>query len=337
MRSISALSRRGFLTGVAALGATATLASCGYREDSESQGTGGGQAGGTWQYTDSRGRVLDGPRPERIVAQVAAAAALWEFGLRPVGIFGPSRLPDGSPDPEVGAVDLDTVTSLGNVWGEFNYDAYIGLRPDLLVSIMYTEDSLWYVPEEQADQIEKAAPTVGVDVGFVSMLDGIAKFRELAKALGADVDAEPVRAARSGFEEIDARFEEAVGALGDKRVLLVSATQDNFYVGKAAGFPSAKHFTERGMTIVEPEQTTDGAYWEALSWENAGKYEADVILYDSRAENLQGEELAGFPTWNQLPAVQAGRTIGWNPAIPFSYHSFGSQLSSITKALTQLT
>ncbi|GAB3480651.1 ABC transporter substrate-binding protein [Amycolatopsis cihanbeyliensis] len=333
MRSLNALSRRGFLTGVAALGASTALASCGYREDGGTEGTG---AGTTWRYTDGRGRVLDGPRPERIVAQVAAAAALWEFGLRPVGIFGPSRLPDGSPDPEVGQVDLDTVTSLGNVWGEFNYDAYIELRPDLLVSIMYTEDSLWYVPEEQADQVEKAAPTVGVDVGFVSMLDGIAKFRELATALGADVDAEPVREARAGFEEVDARFEAAVDALGDQRVLLVSATQDNLYVGKAAGFPAAKHFTERGMTVVEPEQTTDGDYWEALSWENAGKYEADVILYDNRAENLQRTELAGFPTWNQLPAVQAGRITGWNPAVPFSYHSFASQLTSITDALGRM-
>ncbi|MGW4794900.1 hypothetical protein ACWEPC_21060 [Nonomuraea sp. NPDC004297] len=51
------------------------------------------------------------------MAQSGAAAALWDFGVRPVGVFGPHKLKDGGRDPEVGEVDIAAVESIGNVWG----------------------------------------------------------------------------------------------------------------------------------------------------------------------------------------------------------------------------
>ncbi|SFP82048.1 iron complex transport system substrate-binding protein [Amycolatopsis arida] len=313
---------------MAALGLVGGLAACGYREEAPS-GT-----GATWTYTDDRGRVLDGPRPTRIVAQVTAAAALWEFGVRPVGIFGPATLPDGRPTSQAGAVDVASVTSLGNVWGEFDFDAYVGLRPELLVSVVYQNDELWYVPAEQVDQVERAAPTVGVNLAGVPMLDAIGEFADLAAALGADVQTPAVTDAKAAFERADQEFAAVVRErLSGQRVLVTSATQDHLYVGEPNAFPSVKHLMQRGMPLVVPEQTTDSGYWEALSWENAGKYPVDVILLDSREGNLQADDLAAFPTWARLPAVRAGRVISWNMELPFSYRALATELTHLTDHL----
>lgn len=326
----SGLSRRGFLAGAAGLGAATVLTACGYQEEKPPA------SAARWRYTDDRGRKLDGPRPQRIVAQVTAAAALWEFGIRPVGIFGPSKLPTGKPDPQVGSVDLDTVTSLGNVWGEFDYDAYVSLKPDLLVSVIYLRDELWYVPAEQAKQIAEVAPSAGVKLGGVSMPDGIRKFRDLAAALGSDVDSASVRKAKQRFERADADFDTAVRAAKDKTLMLASATQDGLYVGNAQGFPSSKHLADKGLSFVDPADPGDGNYWEQLSWENAGKYRADAILLDSRYGNLQPKQLTSFPTWARLPAVRAGDVFAWNPETPFTYDATAEQLDALGRALRDL-
>ncbi|TWE14087.1 ABC transporter substrate-binding protein [Prauserella muralis] len=329
MQIRSDLSRRRFLGGALALGATATLAACGYQED-----TGGSGTSQAWSYTDDRGRKLGGDRPKRIVAQVTAAAALWEFGIRPVGIFGPSKLPNGEKDPLAGPIDLGKVQSLGNVWGEFNYDRYVSLEPDLLISVMYLRDELWYVPAEQAEAVEKAAPTLGVDLAGVSMPDGIEKFRTLAKALGADVNTPRINEAKATFERAGQNFADAAKTVNGKTALLVSATKEGMWAGNAQGFPSSKQMAEAGLTFLEPKAPGDGNYWEQLSWENAGKYRSDIILLDNRHGNLQSEQLkASYPTWRQLPAVRAGNVFAWNPETPFYYEAATEQLDRLGSSL----
>ena len=84
---------------------------------------------GAWSFTDDRGVTVSLPAlPQRIVAQVTAAASLWDYGVRPVGIFGPQRRADGTPDPLAGNIDLDAVTSLGEAWGEFDLERLIALQ-----------------------------------------------------------------------------------------------------------------------------------------------------------------------------------------------------------------
>ncbi|MFD2353695.1 hypothetical protein ACFSTC_37215 [Nonomuraea ferruginea] len=154
------MARRGFLAAAAGLAAAVTLAACG--------GAGGtaaapeassAPAAQPWTFTDDRGKKVDLDKtPSKVVAQVGAAAALWDFGVRPVGVFGPHKLQDGSKDPQVGNVDITKVTGLGNVWDEFNVEQYIALQPDLLVSSMYENGTLWYVPEKSKDTIEQVAP-----------------------------------------------------------------------------------------------------------------------------------------------------------------------------------
>lgn len=162
--SLSALPRRDFLA--AGLGLMFGLTACGGGSGTTPAAPGASAASpgaGPWTFTDDRGKKIDLPaRPSRIVAQVGAAAALWDFGIRPIGVFGPHKLKDGGKDPQVGEVDITKVESLGNVWDEFNVEKYISLQPELLISGMYDDKALWYVPEKSSATIEQVAPTLGV-------------------------------------------------------------------------------------------------------------------------------------------------------------------------------
>src|SRR5688572_14993334 len=49
---------------------------------------------GEWTYTDDVEVTITRPtRPERIVAYLPIASALWDYGLRPVGVYGTTRRP----------------------------------------------------------------------------------------------------------------------------------------------------------------------------------------------------------------------------------------------------
>src|SRR5690606_21754014 len=100
----------------------------------------GVQPDGTWAFTDDRGvRVVADALPTRIVAQTSAAAALWDFGVKVVGIYGPNRHEDGSPDFQAGNLDLDAVEVLGDYGTdslEIDLEKFVELDPDLVVDMV---------------------------------------------------------------------------------------------------------------------------------------------------------------------------------------------------------
>lgn len=84
---VAALTRRRLLAGGLALGLLAVLP--GYGGDASQPS---GAASGLWEFTDDRGVTVSLPkRPVRVVAQTTSAAALWDYGVRPIAIFGPGR------------------------------------------------------------------------------------------------------------------------------------------------------------------------------------------------------------------------------------------------------
>jgi iron complex transport system substrate-binding protein len=184
------LSRRGLLSAGTAIGLGALVTACG-----SSRGSDPGETGGSWSFTDDRRqRATAGSRPQRVVAYVGTAAALRDFGVgdRIVGVFGPTKLKNGRPDPLAGNLDVGRTTVLGNAWGEFNIEKYAALRPELLVTNMYEPNTLWFVPEGGKDKILALAPSVGIAVAKVSLPEPIRRYAELAAALGADLKAEHV-------------------------------------------------------------------------------------------------------------------------------------------------
>ncbi|NRQ37562.1 ABC transporter substrate-binding protein [Nonomuraea sp. NN258] len=333
------LARRGFLAATAGLAAALTLSACGGAGTAATGGAPAQQpaqqpatsaAAQGWTFTDDRGKKLDLPkRPERVVAQVGAAAALWDFGVRPVAVFGPHKLTDGAKDPQVGNVDITKVQGLGNVWDEFNVEQYIALQPELLVSSMYVKGTLWYVPEKSKDTIEQVAPTAGVQLTGNSATQVIGKYEELARSLGADMQ---------GVPEAKARMEAATKELAsfkDLKVLMMSGGPDAMWVVNPPEYPDIVHLTANGLNVVTPSKVDEGGFFQTLSWENADEYDADVILYDTRTQALKPEEMMKKPTWAKLPAVKAGQIYPWRAEAPFSYQGYAAFLEELVANLKQ--
>lgn len=314
--SFRPISRRGFLFATGGLAAAAALAGCG---DDSSSGTGSGGSG-AWTFTDDRDiEVKRDKRPEKVVAYVSSAAALWDFGVRPVGVFGPQKTEDGKKEIQAGNIDLSTVTSLGNAWDDFDVEKFIGLRPDLLVTgLTGTEPTdLWAITPETGEKVEKTAPILALSEYKVSLPKVISRYEELAKALGADVDSAEVTAAK---EEFQAASDELAAAAKEKaglKVLVLYADKDGVYIAKPEFFADLSYYKELGLDIVAGGGSED--YWEQLSWEQVGKYPADLILTDTRTFALSRQQMAEFPTWNALPAVAANQLGDWSAEPRFNY------------------
>ncbi|TDB71647.1 ABC transporter substrate-binding protein [Micromonospora sp. KC723] len=326
-------SRRGLL---AAGGATlaSLLVGCGATDKTASSGA--SAPSGPWSFTDDRNQKVElKSAPTRIVAFTGVAAALIDFGLdsQIVGVFGETTRPDGSLEPQAGDLDIDKVTVLGNVWGEFNLEKYAALRPELLVTNMYDPGALWYVPDESKDKILALAPSVTVTTARVPMTRPIERYAELARSLGADPTAKKVTDAKARFEAAAESVRQAVKANPGIRVMAASGSSDLFYVSNPKVSTDLMYFAELGVDIVVPTKLEQGDYFESLSWENAGKFPADLILLDNRSTALQPKDLAAKPTWQALPAVKANQITPWDAVPRFSYAGAAPLLESLAAAI----
>ncbi|MFF3560337.1 ABC transporter substrate-binding protein [Streptomyces sp. NPDC002574] len=329
------LSRRGLLAAGGVLGVGALLTAC---------GTGGGDKAsakastesGPWSFTDDRRKkVTARTTPQRIVAFTGTAAALVDLGLgkRIAGVFGETRKADGTAEKQAGDLDIAKVGILGNVWGEFSVEKYAALRPELLVTHMYDPGALWYVPDESKDKILKLAPSVAVTTGRVPLTEPIRRYAELAESLGADLKAPRVTEAKARFEKAAETLRSAAKAAGGIKVLAASGAADLLYVSNPGVSSDLMYFTSLGVDVIVPEKTDGGDYYESLSWENADKYDADLILLDSRGTALQPKALQSKPSWKKLPAVKAGQVFPWDAVPRFSWAGAAPLLEDLAAAV----
>ncbi|MER7335720.1 ABC transporter substrate-binding protein [Micromonospora sp. NPDC000119] len=328
------LSRRGLLAAGGAATLAALLAGCGRDDDSAAPAASG--SGGPWSFTDDRNeKVSAANRPTRVVAFTGVAAALVDFGLdkQIVGVFGETKRADGTAEPQAGDLNVDAVEILGNVWGEFSLEKYAALRPELLVTHMYDPGALWYVPDESKDKILPLAPSVAITTARVPMTKPIERYAQLAESLGADLSAKKVTDAKARFEAAAEAVRQAVKANPGIKVLASSGSPDLFYVSNPKVSTDLMYFAELGVEIVVPTKLEAGDYFEALSWENAGKFPADLILLDNRNTALQPKDMASKPTWQQLPAVKANQITPWDAVPRFSYAGAAPLLENLATAI----
>ncbi len=321
------VSRRGLLAA-GAVGIGALVAGCGRHSDTES-----GQR--RWSFVDDRGKkVVADKRPQRIIAYVGTAAALYDLGLgdRIVGVFGPTRLKDGKPDQQAGNLDISRVTILGNAWGEFDIEKYASLRPDLLVTNMYEKNSLWFVPDDSKQKILKLAPCIALNTAHVSLPKPMHRYLQLAQELGADLSAKAVTQAKSRYEAAVTALRAAAGGNRQIKVLAGSASRDLFYVSDPRVYADLSYFRDLGVDFVVPNKVT-GGFFENLSWEQANKYPADLIMLDDRTAGLQPKDLKSNPTWTSLPAVRAGQITPWLSEPRFSYAGLAPRIELLAKAV----
>lgn len=315
------LTRRGFLRGVGATGVLLGLAACG--DSGSTAGTGDGASGGArpFRYTDGRGTTVDlAARPTRVVAQSSAAAALWDAGFQVTGVYGELGTTDGKLNYQAGNLDLSKIEVVGKTYGEFNLERYAALRPELLVDMSFDDKTLWYVPEGSADKVYALAPSIGMKMPGLDLPAIIENFMALAVQLGADPDAAPVKAARTGFQGAVDEVKAAIAAKPGLRVLAVSRDPAKLYVADPNAHPDLKHLASLGATFVTPSRPMkSGEYFEEVSWEQAGRYSADVVIYDGREVATVAETVSKIATWTNLAAVKAGQVYRWRTAAPYSY------------------
>jgi iron complex transport system substrate-binding protein len=320
---VSGLSRRGLLIGGAGL---LVLGACGGEDGGEEIAA----SGGPWEFTDDRGKkAARDSRPTKVVAQLSAAASLWEFGIRPVGTFGDAK----ASDVLKGTIDTGGMTWVGETWGDFNIEKLASLTPDVLIAPMQSKGQLWYVPDEAVSKIEPLCPSVGINQYEVPVDKVINRFAELAGSLGADLNAGPVTAAKAEFEAASAAVSAAAKAKPDLRVAFVSGTKENLYLGNARIFSDFGYLQNLGVNFIDVVVPESEPHWEVLSWEQAGKYPIDVLLCDSRDPSYFTTDLAKYPIFAKLPAIQAKQVIAWNPETPSTWTAFAPVLRDLAAKL----
>ena len=333
------LSRRGLLAAGGAVATGALLAACGgNKTDTGAAPAASATKSGPWSFTDDQPKDLKADKtPAKVVAFTGTAAALADLGLQNsiVGVFGETKKADGSAEQQAGSLDINKVQIIGNAWGEFSVEKYAALAPELLITHMFDPGAYWYIPDESKDKILGLAPTATITTGRVPLTKPIERYAELAKSLGADLNAPKVVADKARFEKAAADLSAAAKASGGIKVLAGSGAADIFYVSNPKVSSDLMYFRELGVDVIVPEKTDGGDYYESLSWENADKYAADIIFLDSRTGTLQPADLAAKPGWSALPAVKANQVFPWQAVPIYSWAGSAPLLEALTAAITK--
>jgi iron complex transport system substrate-binding protein len=287
---------------------------------------------GPWEFTDGSGEVVKlDETPTRIIAHAGEAAALMSYGIKPVGIYADESV---KTDPNLKGLDLSGIEILGEEWGSIDVAKASTLNPDLIVADWWPAEEAHSGLEEGVKESSKKladlAPVVGAPQGS-SILELAEGYEDLAESLGADVDAPEYSADKTRFEEARDAFTEVVESKPGLTALAVSPADDLLYVANPEYAPELLDFQDWGLDVINPDKPDPGfPYWENLSWENADKYQPDVLLIDSRMFDDTLASAEKQPTWDTIRAAKAGSVIEW-PA--FWLHTYGHYAD----ALEQLT
>ncbi|WP_299539246.1 ABC transporter substrate-binding protein [uncultured Streptomyces sp.] len=264
-----------------------------------------------WRFTDDRGRLVTaGRQPSRVLAYIQAGATLWDYGVRPWGIFGSGH--DG-PEPDrakTGTLPLDEVEYLGPGVG-LDTGALLAGRPDLVVAVSYGAGQVYGLDPETAKHLEEQVPVAVIDVGQGRTLAEVSeRFAELAHALGAGelpAAEQELVAARERLREIARSLPEAAARV----VALSPADVDQAYVARPRMWPELRVLTELGVDTVEPPEGA-GVNWATLPWAEAAALGPRLLLTDIRAHAAPLTALAAQPAWTAL--IDGGtRVVPWNP------------------------
>ncbi|RJQ70239.1 ABC transporter substrate-binding protein [Pseudonocardiaceae bacterium YIM PH 21723] len=291
---------------------------------------------GAWSFKDDRGtEIKRDRRPVTIVAESGMAAALWEYGIKVKGVFGPQKKPDGSRDPQVGNVDLSQVTDLGQEYGQVNLEKLAVLKPDIVVTSLQGK-TVWGIDEGALGRVDGIAPIVGIQVAAKDTKTLIGRVEDLVTALGGKVDGDPVTRAKADLAKAEQAVRDAVAAKPNLKVEVVNAGKDALYVTRLDYHHDVRYFRQLGVNIVGPAGADES--WETVSWEQASRYPADLILLDNRLFSLQNDDLKKTqPTWTKLPAVTAGQVGVWHTLVPISYAANVIVLNDLAATLTRST
>jgi iron complex transport system substrate-binding protein len=315
------LTRRQVLVAGIAAGAT-LLAGC---------GSSGSEAAG-WTFVDDRKHTVRvGTRPTRIVAYISAAAALHDWGVTPVGVFGNSP----REDPSLARFPWRKSEVVGSVYGEIDLDKLLALGADLIVSRWYPvppDEVPVFGFKDLAQQrtIGAKVPIVAIN-GHSSATNQIDRFGDLAAALGVDSTSGAIARARAAFVDAEAGLSSVAKRKSNLRIIAVSADQGTMYVSKVVDSADLSLYEQRGVPLVSAR--TPRAYWDRVPWAAAAKYPADGILYDARAVFLSARQARAIPAFAALPAVHANQIGEWQVDPPPSYQAYAAAMNDLATTI----
>ncbi len=319
------MSRPRTLVGLAAI--ALVLTACGSSSDDA-----GGEA---WSYESGDGETYTADEvPERIIAEASAAAALISNGIKPVGIYLSQPLEETKA---LDGVDVSGIEIIGETWGKIDAEKAAGLDPDLIVSGYWaTEESYGGFEEgveESSKKVAKLAPVVGpvADESVEEMLVG---FEELSETLGADPAEGQAAEDKAAFEQARDRFSTAAQEADGLTVMGVSPADDLLYVAVPENSAELADFTEYGLDVLVPDSPDPGfPFWENLSWENADKYQPDLILMDDRTYETSMKTAEKQPTWDKIKAADEGAVTAWPAFWISTYRDYAEQLDRLTDVI----
>ena len=289
-----------------------------------------------WTFTDDAGETVSVPAaPARIVADLNAASALWDFGIRPIAVTGYTVTTDAA----WGNVDRETpVINAGPETGAPDMEQLVALNPDLFVTITWSPDNRetayeWTFPEpEQEALARELVPIVAISATGQADVNTV-RFAELAASLGADLSSPEMAAAKEAFDGAVERFSALAAEKSDLTNLFVYADGENEYIANWPKWADLAWYNALGLNIVKPD-VAETEYWLQLSPELALTYPSDLLFQSTRMEVLSLDELAAHPTYGRLPAVEAGQLSPWNQDFIMSYQGLTAALETVIAALT---
>jgi iron complex transport system substrate-binding protein len=292
-------------------------------------GSSGPRAAG-WTFVDDRKRTVRlSKRPTRIVAFTTAAAALHQWGVTPVGVFGTNP----QEDPALADFPWGKSEIVGSVYGEIDVAKLRVLNAELIVSRWYpppTDSPLFGFKDlKQEKQIGSQVPTVGINGNAIATKQ-IDRFGDLVRDLGSDTTADAIGRARAAFLRAAANLSSVARSKSNLRIIAVSGNQKTMYVAKLSDADLAL-YKQRGVPLVSAE--THDTYWDRFGWDHAAKYPADGIIYDARPITLPLRQAKAIPAFAALPAVRANQVGAWHADPAPSYQAYTETMNDLARTI----
>jgi iron complex transport system substrate-binding protein len=284
-----------------------------------------------WTFVDDRKQTVRlSRRPTRIVAYSTAAAALHQWGVTPVGVFGDNP----REDPALAGFPWGESEIIGSVYGEIDSAKLLVLKAQLIVSRWYPPPAdsplFGFKDLAQQKQIGSQVPIVGLN-GHATATKQIDRFGDLARALGSDTMAGAIARERAAFRRAAARLSAIARRKSNLRIIAVSADQTTMFVAKVVDSADLTFYSRRGVPLVSAE--TSHAYWDRFRWDRAAKYPADGILYDARSISLPLRAAKAIPAFAALPAVRANQIARWHVDPPPSYQAYTEAMTDMATTI----
>jgi iron complex transport system substrate-binding protein len=286
-------------------------------------------------FTDDKGVTIELDHlPERVVADVNAAAPLWDFGVRPIGVFGWNASETGDFGDAGGNIDPDAVEVAGNTAEPVQLEKMAALDPDLIITITWTPDDeteYWSIDLETLPLVQSIAPLLAMSATGSADVN-TERFAELAAALGADLETPELAEAKERYDAALTDLQAATAEKAGIQVLFLYVDSETIYVANPGDWADLTFYQNAGLNIITPD-AEPGSYWEQLSFEQALKYPADLIMSSSRPGTLALDKFASHPTLGAHPAVIAGQVVTWNQDFIQSYQGMAEAMEHLASTL----